>query len=92
MPKEVVLADVNILNHDVNARSITTTLLQVGIGIGIVLFASLFLWRMSAKIARPISKAADIAQNIEYGIFDSRLSVDSKDEVGKLATALNSMR
>jgi len=91
VPKEVVLADVNILNHDVNARSITTTLLQVGIGIGIVLFASLFLWRMSAKIARPISKAADIAQNIEYGIFDSRLSVDSKDEVGKLATALNSM-
>ncbi|WP_280954926.1 methyl-accepting chemotaxis protein [Paludibacterium denitrificans] len=46
---------------------------------------------MSARIAKPISEAADIAQNIEYGIFDSRLTVTSNDEVGKLAFALNSM-
>jgi methyl-accepting chemotaxis protein len=91
VPSDVVLAEVNNLNHDVTAHSLFTTILQVGIGIGIVLLASLYLWRMSAKIARPIREAADIAQNIEFGVFDARLAVTSNDEVGKLASALNSM-
>ncbi|WP_417068172.1 methyl-accepting chemotaxis protein [Niveibacterium terrae] len=91
VPREVVLAKVNELNHDVSARSVSTTVLQVGIGAGIIVLASLFLWRMAARIAKPIRDAAEIAQKIEYGIFDARLTVSSDDEVGKLASALNSM-
>ena len=91
VPKDVALAEVNSLNSEVKARSIFATLLQIGAGIGIILLASLFLWRMSARIARPIRKAADMAKSIEYGVFDTRLAVESNDEVGKLASALNSM-
>ena len=91
VPKDVVLADVNTLNHEITTRSVFTALVQVCIGVGIVLLASLFLWRVSGRIARPIREAAEIAQNIEFGIFDTRLAVESKDEVGKLAQALNSM-
>lgn len=91
VPKDVALAEVNSLNSEVKARSIFATLLQIGAGVGIILLASLFLWRMSARIARPIRKAADMAKSIEYGVFDTRLAVESNDEVGKLASALNSM-
>ncbi|QBJ79430.1 chemotaxis protein [Aquitalea sp. USM4] len=91
VPKDVVLEQVNALNHDITSRSVFTTLLQVGVGIAIIVLASLFLWRMAARIARPIRDAADMAQNIEDGVFDTRLNVASSDEVGKLASALNSM-
>lgn len=91
VPKAVVLAKVNELNHDVTARSVFTTVLQVGIGAGIILLASLFLWRMAGRLARPIRDAADMAQKIEFGMFDARLSVTSNDEVGKLVSALNRM-
>ena len=91
VPKDVALAEVNSLNSEVKERSIFATLLQISVGVGIILLASLFLWRMSARIARPIRKAADMAQNIENGVFDTRLAVESNDEVGKLASALNSM-
>jgi len=91
VPSDVVLAELNGLNHDITTRSAFSTLLQVCAAISILVLVSLFLWRMSGRIARPISKAADIAHNIENGIFDARLEVETKDEVGKLASALNSM-
>ena len=91
VPQEVVLANVNQLDHDVAARSFFSSMLQGAFGLGVTLLASLFLWKISGRIARPIREAADIAQNIEKGILDARLSVQSKDEVGTLALALNSM-
>ncbi|KJV24838.1 hypothetical protein VI06_20990 [Aquitalea magnusonii] len=91
VPKDVVLEQVNALNHDTTSRSVCTTLLQVGVGVAIIVLASLFLWRMASRIAKPIRDAAEMAQNIEDGIFDTRLNVGSNDEVGKLASALNSM-
>ncbi|MGB8452187.1 MAG: histidine kinase [Anaerocolumna sp.] len=46
---------------------------------------------LSNFVTRPLSKLMNTVQQIEYGTYESRLQLDSKDEVGKLCNAINSM-
>ena len=44
---------------------------------------------ISSTIVNPIKKVTNVAQEIAQGNFDVTLTVDSKDEVGKLAESFN---
>jgi methyl-accepting chemotaxis protein len=60
-----------------------------------IIIASLIViavaWFISHKIAKPIVKGVSFAQNLASGDLRQSLDIQSKDEVGQLAKALNHM-
>ncbi len=58
------------------------------VGIGLALLLSFFL---SRRITAPVQSLASAARSLGKGEFSQRASVKSKDELGELATAFNSM-
>jgi len=55
------------------------------------LLATLVVWTASVAIIKPLKDLTDSARQIEAGNLDLDLSTRSKDEIGKLAIAFNSM-
>jgi len=56
-----------------------------------VLFGSVLIYMSSRAITRPLRQMNDAAGVIAGGIFENRIAVQSKDEVGQLATQFNTM-
>ncbi len=48
-------------------------------------------WLVFRSIIRPLNKGIRLAETIEKGDLSRRLDIDSKDEIGRLAQALNRM-
>lgn len=91
LPKAVVMSQAIALEQELEARSISNSVRQVSVGLGISLLALAALWFAAAKIAGPIREAAALAANISLGDFSRRLEQKSEDEVGHLSAALNDM-
>lgn len=58
------------------------------VGIGLALLLAFFL---SRRITAPVQSLAAAARNLGKGDFSQRATVKSRDELGELATAFNSM-
>ncbi|WLH11908.1 methyl-accepting chemotaxis protein [Pseudomonas hefeiensis] len=91
LPKAVVMTQAIALEQELQARSISNSIWQVSVGLGISLLALAALWFAAAKIVGPIREAAALAANISLGDFSRRLVQKSEDEVGQLSVALNDM-
>ncbi|MCD9117627.1 methyl-accepting chemotaxis protein [Pseudomonas bijieensis] len=91
LPKAVVMSQAIALEQELQARSISNSIWQVSVGLGISLLALAALWFAAAKIVGPIREAAALAANISLGDFSRRLVQKSEDEVGQLSAALNDM-
>ncbi|SFG75841.1 methyl-accepting chemotaxis protein [Pseudomonas sp. NFACC45] len=91
LPKAVVMTQAIALEQELQARSISNSIWQVSVGLGISLLALVALWFAAAKIVGPIREAAALAANISLGDFSRRLVQKSEDEVGQLSAALNDM-
>jgi methyl-accepting chemotaxis protein len=46
-------------------------------------------WHVSGKIVAPMLRAVEVMENVASGDFTQRLSVETTDETGRLATAIN---
>ena len=66
------------------------TLLGVILAAG-VLIGIFFAWGISRSISRPVKTAVKLAEAIQSGDLTNRLDLKQNDEVGLLATALDSM-
>ena len=64
---------------------------QVILGAGLVLAALAVLWYLARRLAAPIKLAADAANQLSFGVLPNELPVDSEDETGQLAQAMNRM-
>ena len=62
------------------------TVAAVAAGVGLALLLG---WSIAAMIARPMGKAVEVLEAVAAGDLTRRLDVDTKDEVGQMATALN---
>ena len=91
VPREIILAKVYALGRELTNRQNESTVWQAGVGIVITILAVLVLWLAAGSIAKPIKKAALLADNIREGDFSQRLDIKSKDEVGQLSKSLNGM-
>jgi len=91
LPKAVVMSQAIALEQELQARSISNSIWQVSVGLGILLLALAALWFAAAKIVGPIREAAALAATISLGDFSHRLVQKSEDEVGQLSVALNDM-
>lgn len=73
------------INQDVS-RNASFLLLTLAVLIGLLVAISL-----TRIIRKPIGNAMQLARNIAKGDFSGRLELQSKDEIGQLSQALNSM-
>jgi PAS domain S-box-containing protein len=79
----------NVLLVDATALSITKNL---GIYIFLTLLLGLIVGAINAtRITRPVRQLAEATQRIASGDFNGRLEVRSRDELGHLSRAFNSM-
>lgn len=65
-------------------RIIVLVLLALGLVVG-----ALLCWFIARMIANPLRKAVKVLDGLAEGRLDQTLDVDSKDEVGQMARALN---
>ncbi len=61
------------------------------LGFGFLLVSVFLAWYMARTIARPVMQLADMAQEVAQGDVSQKISIQSSDEVGKLAGAFNEM-
>ncbi|CAN5496965.1 methyl-accepting chemotaxis protein [soil metagenome] len=92
IPRSVVLASANELDASMNARSLSSTLMQLGVGLVVVLIAIALIAMAARGIARPIRGCAEFANGIAKGDFNQKLDIEQADEVGVLAGALRTMQ
>lgn len=74
----------------VAARDLLITVLTFGIGFLII--GSVLAFALASKITKPLNELKDIANQIGAGDFKVDVSVTSNDEVGELATIIDTMK
>ena len=79
--QKAVLAQSNQFN---NTLMVSATIISILLGM-------LLAWLITRGVTKPIGKAAELAETIRSGDLSKRLDLDSDDEVGHLATALDAM-
>ncbi|GGH21816.1 sensor histidine kinase [Paenibacillus segetis] len=60
-------------------------------GIGAFLLALGIIWIIAQILSRPLIQMRDVTRKIAVGDFDARLSINSNDEIGSLAEAINNL-
>jgi methyl-accepting chemotaxis protein len=91
------LADLNDLESKIAADSVVEAkgaydsarllmIIVMVLGAGLAITMAVVIGRM---IARPLQQTVGVLDGLAHGRLDQRLDVDSKDEVGQMASALN---
>jgi signal transduction histidine kinase len=75
-------------SHNEQSKALKATL---STGFFIIIMTSLAAWIISGVIRGPLRAMQTIAQKLATGDFTSRLSVQSKDEIGALGNTINEM-
>ncbi|CAN2042159.1 methyl-accepting chemotaxis protein [Candidatus Magnetomoraceae bacterium gMMP-15] len=67
-------------------------LIQAGIIAFLGIFiAGFFAWLIASEITRPIKKIIDFTKKVKKGDLKSIIKIDTKEEIGQMASAINEM-
>ncbi len=91
VPQDVLLAPVTTLQSHLEARGVQSTALSLLLGGGSALLGLALIWYAAYRITRPLQVLTRVMEDISLGEGDltRRLTVQSRDEIGQLATAFN---
>ncbi|MBV7574678.1 methyl-accepting chemotaxis protein [Pseudomonas sp. PDM32] len=91
VPQEVLLAPVTTLQKELDAQGVQSTALELLLGGGSALLGLLLIGYTARRITRPLQVLTRVMEDISLGEGDltRRLQVQSRDEIGQLATAFN---
>ncbi|SBW04792.1 HAMP domain protein (fragment) [uncultured Desulfovibrio sp.] len=91
LPRDVVLADADALEAQLNERAKNDALNQIMVGAGVALLGIICLWFFAGSLTRPLIRAKDYAEGVAAGDFSRELVVNQQDEIGVLASSLRTM-
>ncbi|MCP1519150.1 methyl-accepting chemotaxis protein [Pseudomonas migulae] len=91
VPLNVLLAPVTTLQQELDAQAVRSTALELLLGGGSALLGLVLIWYAAYRITRPLQLLTRVMEDISRGEGDltRRLAVQSRDEIGQLATAFN---
>ena len=91
VPQNVLLAPVTTLQQELDAQAVRSTALELLLGGGSALLGLVLIWYAAYRITRPLQLLTRVMEDISLGEGDltRRLDVQSRDEIGQLATAFN---
>jgi methyl-accepting chemotaxis protein len=92
IPEDAVLAETQNLIQELRTRAQQDFLWQIGVGLGITLFALVVIWSTSRRIVTPLIKSIHFARAVAEGDLTATVDVKQQDEVGILANALTDMK
>jgi methyl-accepting chemotaxis protein len=72
-----------------DSRRVSTMRLLVGTGLAGAVALVLFGWLVSRSVTSPLRRTVAVLEGLAEGRLDQQLDVDTKDEVGQMAAALN---
>jgi len=82
------MADETAQTSDNAKKDAITPIIVSVVAIGIGLFFAFFI---SGNISKPLKYIADVSRRIAAGDLDQVIEIDTKDEIGMLASSLNEM-
>ena len=91
LPRDVVLAEVDALEHQLEDRAKNDAYNQIMVGMGVALAGIVCLWIFAGSLTRPIVRAKEFAEGVAAGDFSRELVVHQQDEIGVLADSLRTM-
>ena len=65
--------------------------IAIAVGLGIVLIGGLMIWLVISRLTKPLKELAAAAEQVAHGRTDIAVKVQSRDEIGVLATGFNMM-
>jgi len=71
-------------------RTVFLRISLIGIAAALVI-AALLSWLFSGTISRPLLRLKEAADRVAHGDLDCRVEIDTRDELGSLATSFNKM-
>jgi methyl-accepting chemotaxis protein len=87
--EEDIAADAaTAVEHAQSTYTSARTMVYIELGIGLLLTLALSLF-VARRITRPIDQTADALRSLAEGELTQHLDLDSSDEVGQMASALN---
>jgi len=84
--KENILSEEGMVSNALRTRMSTIIIAVVAILAGILLS-----WWVTRTVVKPINKSVEFAETVASGDFRTNIDIEQKDEMGRLAGALNSM-
>ncbi len=81
----------SLKDFDSHVRSTIVEIVLLGLGTFVAVLATIVSY-IVFRVHRPVSRLLDATKRMAMGDYMCRLSIDSKDQVGKLALAFNIMR
>ncbi len=77
--------------HEAQMFSLRAYQMTIGIVVSMAIFGMIVAWLLTQRIRGPVQKLKEGTRYISQGIFDQRIQVHSRDELGDLARAFNVM-
>jgi methyl-accepting chemotaxis protein len=91
VPVKIVMADAAALDSSLTAKSATSAIFQLIVGLIVLAVALALLWALTGNLVKPIKQAASFAGKVAGGDFTEKFELKQSDEIGQLASALNEM-